>query len=147
MQKYPVILGASSHAELHTEIHTISYPVVYKVQGRHSRRRVCLTNGLESYKEELYNFYNFITCVLFQWDTCPWVTQVFCEDPVLSDFCREIRKLYERMGLVFPSSSIPIKGLIHYSLNKCCPWSVSHSLLEDYQKSVQAGRTLEKAKE
>lgn len=49
MQKYPVVLGASSHAELHAEIHTVSYPVVYEVQGRHSKR------SLESYKEEFYN--------------------------------------------------------------------------------------------
>lgn len=114
-----------------------SYPIVYKVQSRQSRRRVGFENALESYKAEL---------PLFWRGRCPWATQVFCEDPVLSDFCREIRKLHERLGLVFPSPSIPIKGLIHYSLNKSCPCNVSHSLLEDHQNSVQAGRTLKKAK-
>lgn len=114
-----------------------SYLIVYKVQSRQSRRRVGFENGLESYKAELPLFWRG------RW---PWATQVFCEDPVLSDFCREIHKLHERLGLVFPSPSIPIKDLIHYSLNKSCPCNVSHSLLEDHQNSVQASRTLKKAK-
>lgn len=52
-------------------------------------------NALESYRAEL---------PLLQWDVCPWVAQVFSEKLALRDFCREMHKLHQGLGLAFPSS-------------------------------------------
>lgn len=105
-----------------------SHLIVYILQGRHSRKwRVGF--ALESYRAEL---------PLFQWDLCPWVTPVFFENPLLRDFCRQIRKLHEEMGLSFPSSarshSEPYP--LYIIMYKSCPCSVSHSLCEGHQKPV-----------